>query len=183
MSDLELTMMRRVGELKAENARLKAEVERLTALVESNLNQSKRAMANSDASVRTLEAQVERLTKAVMHSPAAQLKLKELEGKTTFDEINPDNQMSEPNQQYHQALSANRKLLAENARLKAEVERAGHTLENLNVWHDEALDKNDNLKAEVERLTNELEKQDLLLAMANAFVTDWNAAKEGKGQP
>jgi hypothetical protein len=29
MSDLELTMMRRVGELKAENARLKAEVERL----------------------------------------------------------------------------------------------------------------------------------------------------------
>jgi hypothetical protein len=45
-------------------ARLKAEVERLTALVESNLNQSKVAMANSDASVRTLEAQVERLTKA-----------------------------------------------------------------------------------------------------------------------
>lgn len=35
------------------------------------------------------------------------------------------------------------------------------------------------LKAEVERLTNELEKQDLLLAMANAFVTDWNAAKNG----
>lgn len=39
-----------------------------------------------------LKEQVERLTKAVMHSPAAQLKLKELEGKTTFDEINPDNQ-------------------------------------------------------------------------------------------
>lgn len=38
------------------------------------------------------------------------------------------------------------------------------------------------LKAEVERLTNELEKEDLLLAMANAFVTDWNAAKKG-GQP
>ena len=32
MSDLELTMMRRVGELKAENARLKAEVERLDTL-------------------------------------------------------------------------------------------------------------------------------------------------------
>ena len=32
-------------------------------------------------------------------------------------------QMSEPNRQYHQALSANRKLLEENARLKAEVER------------------------------------------------------------
>jgi hypothetical protein len=36
-----------------------------------------------------LKAEVERLTKAVMHSPAAQLKLKELEGKTTFEEINP----------------------------------------------------------------------------------------------
>jgi hypothetical protein len=39
-----------------------------------------------------LKEQVERLTKAVMHSPAAQLKLKELEGKTTFEEINSDNQ-------------------------------------------------------------------------------------------
>jgi hypothetical protein len=36
-----------------------------------------------------LKTEVERLTKAVMHSPAAQLKLKELEGKTTFEEINP----------------------------------------------------------------------------------------------
>jgi predicted secreted protein len=35
-----------------------------------------------------LKAEVERLTKAVMHSPAAQLKLKELEGKTTYKEIN-----------------------------------------------------------------------------------------------
>jgi hypothetical protein len=92
MSNLEVTMMKRIGELNKENARLKAEVERLTTLVESNLNQSKLAMAKSDASVRTLEAQVERLTKAVMHSPAAQLKLKELEGKTTFEDINPDNQ-------------------------------------------------------------------------------------------
>lgn len=64
MSDLELTMMRRVGELNKEVASLKAEVERLTALVESNLNKSKLAMAKSDASVRTLEAHIERLTKA-----------------------------------------------------------------------------------------------------------------------
>jgi hypothetical protein len=39
MSDLELTMMRRVGELKAENARLKAEVERLDALCKQLLKQ------------------------------------------------------------------------------------------------------------------------------------------------
>jgi leucyl-tRNA synthetase len=39
--------------------------------------------------ITSLREEVERLTKAVMHSPAAQLKLKELEGKTTFEEINP----------------------------------------------------------------------------------------------
>ena len=58
--------------------------------------------------------------------------------------------------------------------------------ENRSVWvlesdylnMKESLEaENARLKAEVERLTNELEKQDLLLAMANAFVTDWNAAK------
>jgi cell division septum initiation protein DivIVA len=58
--------------------------------------------------------------------------------------------VSEPNRQYHQALSANRKLLAENARLKAEVER----------------------------LTKELENTDCMFAMASAFARDWNAAKE-----
>jgi cell division protein FtsB len=53
-----------INQTAEENARLKAEVERLTALVESNLNKSKLAMAKSDASVRTLEAHIERLTKA-----------------------------------------------------------------------------------------------------------------------
>lgn len=46
-----------IKELKAENARLKAEVELLT--------------------------------KAVASSPVAQVKLKELEGKNTYEEINP----------------------------------------------------------------------------------------------
>ena len=50
--------------MAAENALLMAEVDRLMALVESNLNKSKVAMAKSDASIRTLEEQVERLTKA-----------------------------------------------------------------------------------------------------------------------
>jgi chromosome segregation ATPase len=72
------TLREQIEELKLENSQyeehhkygqnvitsLREEVERLTALVESNLNHSKRAMDNSDASVRTLEAQVERLTKA-----------------------------------------------------------------------------------------------------------------------
>jgi hypothetical protein len=71
---------------------LKAEVERLTAFTTRTI------IPNEE-----LQAQVERLTKAVMHSPAAQLKLKELEGKTTFEEINPKE--------------------AENAALMDEVER------------------------------------------------------------
>jgi hypothetical protein len=74
--------------LEAENARLKAEVERLTK--QNALATPRHLIASQD--IKTLREHVERLTKAVMHSPAAQLKLKELEGKTTFDEINPDNQ-------------------------------------------------------------------------------------------
>jgi len=64
-------------------ARLKAEVEELTGLLKAS------TYYNTSDEVTRLKAEVERLTKAVMHSPAAQLKLKELEGKTTFDEINP----------------------------------------------------------------------------------------------
>ena len=95
--------------LLAENARLKAEVERLT-LENSQYEEHHKYGQNVITSLREEVEQltvarnyfihkmmqkikeVDRLTKAVMHSPAAQLKLKELEGKTTFDEINPDNQ-------------------------------------------------------------------------------------------
>ena len=79
MSDsLEASMMKRIGELKAENARLKAEVERLTAKqtdidrvqAQSDFYRSK--LMNETAytadiqlldQVKHLEAQVERLTK------------------------------------------------------------------------------------------------------------------------
>jgi phage terminase large subunit-like protein len=99
---------------REENARLKAEVERLTERLggvrlivteemydELNTKylEQQHELQNIALTARQildekidLKEQVERLTKAVMHSPAAQLKLKELEGKTTFDEINPDNQ-------------------------------------------------------------------------------------------
>jgi DNA repair exonuclease SbcCD ATPase subunit len=102
--------------LEQENARLKAEVERLTK--QNALATPRHLIASQDIKtlreqieelklensqyeehhkygqnvITSLREEVERLTKAVMHSPAAQLKLKELEGKTTFDEINPDNQ-------------------------------------------------------------------------------------------
>ena len=50
---LELTMMKRIGELNAENARLKAEVEQLMVFCNCTLIPNKE-----------LQAQVERLTKA-----------------------------------------------------------------------------------------------------------------------
>lgn len=52
---------------------LKAEVERLT---------------DCKAEADRLKAEVERLRKAIESSPVAQLKLKELEGKTTYEQIN-----------------------------------------------------------------------------------------------
>jgi hypothetical protein len=107
-------------DLKAENARLKAEIERLTELfrkterlmlVDGEYEAVKAGtVASLKAEVERLEEgnecldqmhekemarsaflyeQVERLTKAVASSPVAQAKLKELEGKTTFEEINP----------------------------------------------------------------------------------------------
>jgi len=65
MSDLELTMMRRVGELNKEVAALKAEVERLEEIVGSDAIDRKYGMCcdASDEVVR-LKAEVERLTKA-----------------------------------------------------------------------------------------------------------------------
>jgi hypothetical protein len=80
--------LNQMGGLCEENARLKAEVERLKEGNECLDQMHEKEMARS----AFLCEHIERLTKAVMHSPAAQLKLKELEGKTTFDEINPDNQ-------------------------------------------------------------------------------------------
>jgi len=74
--------------LLEEIERLKAEVERLKEGNECLDQMHEKEMARS----AFLCEQVERLTKAVMHSPAAQLKFKELEGKTTYEEINPDNQ-------------------------------------------------------------------------------------------
>ncbi len=60
MSDLELTMMRRVGELNKENARLKAEVERLEAWKREAETQLKLA----EHWVNQSNTEVERLTKA-----------------------------------------------------------------------------------------------------------------------
>jgi chromosome segregation ATPase len=74
-----------IAKLRDENARLKAENEQVGA---ENAHLHK-GIYSLSLNVVQLKDEVERLTKAVMHSPAAQLKLKELEGKTTFEDINP----------------------------------------------------------------------------------------------
>ena len=73
--------------------------------------------------------------------------------------------MSEPNRQYHQALSANRKLLAENARLKAEVEQ-------LTKAGDDMADK-------MWPLCGCQDCEEIIDCWGDAK----RAAKEGKGQP
>ena len=68
--------------------------------------------------------------------------------------------MSEPNRQYHQALSANRKLLDEIARLhlqfansEQENTRLNNYIERLEVRNAELVPENARLRTEVERLT------------------------------
>ena len=63
MSDLELTMMRRVGELNKENARLKAEVEELKSQPDP-LTAYLYADTLRRDDIKTLKAHIERLTKA-----------------------------------------------------------------------------------------------------------------------
>ena len=63
---------------------------------------------------------------------------------------------------YHQALSANRKLLEENARLKAEVERLRKA--------------GDEMATNIPRMVT----CQVTAHEAVDFMNDWNAAKEGK---
>jgi predicted RNase H-like nuclease (RuvC/YqgF family) len=169
---LEVTMMKRIGELNAErihdlnqigglqqeNARLKAEVEELKSQPDP-LTAYLYADTLRRDDIKTLKAHIERLTKAVMHSPAAQLKLKELEGKTTFEEINPKE--------------------AENASLKAEAERLKMSAYNRLSMRIEI----DKLNARIERL---IKAGDLMADGINGdynyslpCIEAWEAAKKG----
>jgi uncharacterized small protein (DUF1192 family) len=64
MSDLELTMMRRVGELKAEVERLKKFNEEALAHIAKEERKSRERLDMEQAEVARLKAEVERLTKA-----------------------------------------------------------------------------------------------------------------------
>jgi uncharacterized small protein (DUF1192 family) len=64
MSDLELTMMRRVGELKAEVERLKKFNDEALAHIAKEERKSRERLDMEQAENARLKAQVERLTKA-----------------------------------------------------------------------------------------------------------------------
>jgi seryl-tRNA synthetase len=64
MSDLELTMMRRVGELKAEVERLKKFNEEAMAHIAKEERKSRERLDMEQAENARLKAEVERLTKA-----------------------------------------------------------------------------------------------------------------------
>lgn len=49
----------------------------------------KRMVSRRDKSLVRYDAQVKLLKEAIASSPVAQLKLKELEGKTSYEEVNP----------------------------------------------------------------------------------------------
>jgi hypothetical protein len=146
-----------------------------------------------------------------MHSPAAQLKLKELEGKNTYEEINPKEDENARLKAEVERLEKEvwrmkvfkgidedtkatlkdalntvpewAKVLeteAENARLKAEVER-------LTAFTTRTIIPNEELQAQVERLTKagdamakEWVDRESLYHGNEDFISDWNAAKEGK---
>jgi hypothetical protein len=67
-------------------------------------------------------------------------------------------------------------LEAENARLKAEVER-------LTVFTTRTIIPNEELQAQVERLTKAGDAMADWFFDSDSLVKEWNAAKEGKGQP
>jgi hypothetical protein len=148
-----------------EYALLKTEVERLTTLVESNLNQSKLAMAKSDASVRTLEAQVERLTKqnalATPRSLIASQDIKTL--REQIGELKLENSQYEEHHKYGQNVITS---------LREEVENSKRINTDLLVLSNRQAN-------DIRRLTKAGDDVANFLGPCYA-VREWNAAKEGK---
>jgi chromosome segregation ATPase len=149
MSDLELTMMRRVGELKAE-------VERLNAVIESHKDAGLRILAMLDEERRLtkhLKAEVERLTKQnALATPRHLIASQDITSlREQVEELKLENSQYEEHHKYGQNVIAS---------LRAEVERltkAGD--EVIREWSS----------------GDETAAQNFLKALAI-----WNAAKEGK---
>jgi hypothetical protein len=141
MSDLELTMMRRVGELKAE-------VERLNAVIESHKDAGLRILAMLDEERRLtkhLKAEVERLTAIV-----------------GADAIDREHGMCcDASAQVQRLDTLCKQLMAQHSDISCEnimLRKAGDAMADMVDW-EVPYERRKKLEA------------------------DWNAAKEGKGQP
>jgi predicted nuclease with TOPRIM domain len=161
MSDLELTMMRRVGELNKENARLKEAIA-----------DSYKAVDEMEKRFKELEAEFEMHPMAVEN---ARLKA-EVERLTAFTT---------------RTIIPNEELKAQVEELELEVFAFDRTIKQASCHYDNRLEDIRQLQAQVERLTKAGDElwEFAKLADTNApkarrkALKDWNAAKEGKGQP
>ena len=169
MSDLELTMMRRVGELKAEVERLKKFNEEALAHIAKEERKSRERLDIEQAENARLKAEVEAQAKRWAESEDLISHYKEQR-----DEVINDCQCS---------------------RLKAEVEELKSQPDPLTAYlYADTLRRDDikTLKEHIERLTKAGDAMALALNL-NDDVFDnhekklaqsaWNAAKEGKRQP
>ena len=156
----------KVISLEAQVETLTAEVRCLEAVIRAHervdclsVTNLQKQLTEADAENARLKAEVERLTKAVMHSPAAQLKLKELEGKTTFEEINPKDDNS----------NINTELLALSNRQASDIRRL--TKAGDAMAEEIALAKRQDEGSRFDPIEMHYDHE---------LIVKWNAAKEGK---
>ena len=140
-------------------ASLKAFSDEAQAHIAKEERKSRERLDMEQAENARLKAEVERLTKAVMHSPAAQLKLKELEGKTTFEEINPKDDNS----------NINTELLALSNRQASDIRRL--TKAGDAMAEEIALAKRQDEGSRFDPIEMHYDHE---------LIVKWNAAKEGK---
>jgi chromosome segregation ATPase len=157
MSDLELTMMRRVGELnkevaalKAENARLKTEVEHLMVFCNCTLIPNKE-----------LQAEVERLTAFTTRTIIPNEELKAQVEELELEVFAFDRTIKQASCHYDNRLEDIRKLQAQLERLT----KAGDAMASSIQFNEEMAKDYDGP------------------TIVHQSVQRWNAAKEGKGQP
>jgi cell division protein FtsB len=157
--------MKRIGELKAENARLKAEVERLRKGDERDMTTAYLyAAEQSKDTIARLKAEVERLTSDIQ-----------------MEKENEDRLVREwqkANNEVYGLQTQVAALIDDQTRLKAECQ--ARQAEN-SVLAVEC----DSLKAEVERLTKAGDAmasglQGMAGERPKALADEWNDAKEGK---
>jgi hypothetical protein len=177
MSDLELTMMRRVGELKAEVERLKKFNDEAMAHIAKEERKSRERLDIEQAENARLKAEVDRLAECegYHYTAIAISMLKE--------------QLQQKNIDYVEARKANEAKVEMIKSLKAEVEELKSQPDPLTVYlYADTLRRDDikTLKAHIERLTKagdamaDMVDWEVPYERRKKLEAAWKAAKEGK---